>query len=568
MSGGAAGMETRKPTLREKIQKLRLTFLDKLPDMILEGRGMCGRLLVAPGDAKALDDLFRAFHTIKGTAASFGLNEISDQGGIGETLVTAFRNLSPPERAETAATVVGELSAVLDQTAGLVTVAGDGEVKIDHETKVFFSVKDEKDGFPSKRVFLCDDDQIAGEHLIAQLTCFGYEVVPYSTTDALRTAVLANAPDAVIMDIMFPDGINAGTEIIDSMRRELSSPPPVVFLSARRDFDARLRSVQAGGQAYFTKPVKVTELVETLDVLTNREEPDPYRVLVVDDEKEVAEYHGLILEEAGMSVRLLYEPSAILDVLTEFRPDMVLMDMYMPTCSGRDLSQLIRQIPDFISLPIVFLSNETNKVMQISALRVGAEGFLTKPIQPDDLITAVAVRAERMRTLRSLMVRDGLTGLFNHTFLSQYLVTALATAKRETKRVSLVMLDIDHFKTINDSYGHPAGDQVLVALSRLLQQRLRRSDMLGRYGGEEFAVIMQNTGPEEARLIVDGLREDFSRLQFQAGERSFSCTFSGGVAGFPDVPRDHLMEAADQALYRAKRAGRNRVAGVPAEVRS
>jgi diguanylate cyclase (GGDEF)-like protein len=163
------------------------------------------------------------------------------------------------------------------------------------------------------------------------------------------------------------------------------------------------------------------------------------------------------------------------------------------------------------------------------------------------------------------MVRDGLTGLFNHTFLSQYLSTTMAAARREGGRISLAMIDIDHFKMINDTYGHPAGDQVLVALSRLLQQRLRHSDLVGRYGGEEFVVIMGHTAAEDARTIIDSLREDFGRLAFRAGDKPFSCTFSGGVVGFPGIDADHLMEAADQALYQAKRAGRNRVCVAGAE---
>ncbi|MGE5506783.1 MAG: diguanylate cyclase [Actinomycetota bacterium] len=550
-------MEQRKPTLREKVQKLRRAFLDKVPTTVAQGRELCARLAAAPKEPGVLDDLYRTFHSIKGTAASFGLDDISRQGGAGEEVIVAFRGRDDADRIATVGTTVAKLDALLDKVEALAAGARDAEAQPDADQPAFDLSGSDDGGAPRKRIFMCDDDELAGERLAVQLSCFGYRVVNFTSPDALRAAVLANPPDAVIMDIMFPGGTNAGTDIVSGLRRDIPKPPPVVFVSARRDFEARLRSVQAGGLAYFTKPVKPTELIETLDTLTSRQEPEPYRILVVDDEPEVAEYHSLILEEAGMVTRLLHEPSGILDALAEFRPDLVLMDMYMPLCTGRDLSKLIRQIPDFISLPIVFLSSETNKVTQVSALRVGAEGFLTKPIQPEDLISAVAIRAERMRALRSLMVRDGLTGLFNHTFLAQYLETALATARRERSKVCMVMLDVDHFKKVNDTYGHPAGDQVLVALARLLQQRLRHSDLVGRYGGEEFAVIMQNIGPEEARGIVDALREDFGRLNFQAGDAVFSCTFSAGIAGFPEIGQDALVEAADQALYAAKRGGRN-----------
>lgn len=273
----------------------------------------------------------------------------------------------------------------------------------------------------------------------------------------------------------------------------------------------------------------------------------------------MAEYHSLILQEAGMTTRILLDPKDVLKTLSEFRPDLVLTDMYMPRCSGRDIAQVIRQIPEFISLPIIYLSVETDKRKQITALQVGAEGFLTKPIQPEDLIDAVAVRAERMRALRALMVRDGLTGLFNHSYVSQHLDLALAAARRNNDKLVWVMIDVDRFKAVNDTYGHLLGDQVLIALSRLLQQRLRHSDVVGRFGGEEFAIVMQSVDLAGSRLIVDRLREDFSKLLFHAGDKTFSCTFSAGIAAFPGTLSERLIEAADQALYAAKRAGRNRV---------
>jgi diguanylate cyclase (GGDEF)-like protein len=551
-------MDARKPTLREKIQKLRLTFLGKVPDTVANARAMCERLVLSPKEAGLLDDLYRVFHSIKGTAGSFGLDDISSQGASGEEIILAYRALDEDARPLSAAATAAEMEALLAKVEAMAANALNSESQTQAGQPAFDLAADGgADGQPKKRVYMCDDDETAAESTALQLACFGYGVVNFANPEALKAAVLANPPDAVIMDIVFPGSPNAGTEIVTGLRRDCPKPPPVIFVSSRRDFDARLRSVVAGGQAYFTKPAKAIDLVECLDNLTSRREPDPFRILVVDDEPEVAEYHSLILEEAGMTTRLLHEPAGILEALADFRPDLVLMDMYMPQCTGRDLSRVIRQIPDFISLPIVFLSSETNKVAQVSALRVGAEAFLTKPIQPEDLISAVAIRAERMRTLRSLMVKDGLTGLVNHTYLTQHLDTAVAQAKRDGSRVCLVMIDVDLFKGVNDTYGHPAGDQVLVGLARLFQQRLRATDLIGRYGGEEFAIVMQNASLKEALTIMNQLREDFSRLKFHVGDQSFSCTFSGGISRFPEIPAERLVDSADKALYAAKRAGRN-----------
>ena len=256
----------------------------------------------------------------------------------------------------------------------------------------------------------------------------------------------------------------------------------------------------------------------------------------------------------------VHKPERVLGVLRQFRPDLVLMDMYMPGCNGRDLAKLVRQVPDYFGLPIVFLSSETDKHKQFSAMRVGAEGFLTKPIQPEDLVAAVAIRAERMRALRMLMVRDSLTGLFNHSTTTQMLESAIANAGRQQERLCFAMIDVDRFKAVNDTHGHPAGDQVLLALARILRQRLRNSDIVGRYGGEEFAVILQGIKLEVAVQIIDQLREDFAKIRFHAGEIEFFCAFSAGVSAFPQCKdMTSLREAADRALYQAKEEGRNRV---------
>jgi diguanylate cyclase (GGDEF)-like protein len=215
-------------------------------------------------------------------------------------------------------------------------------------------------------------------------------------------------------------------------------------------------------------------------------------------------------------------------------------------------------VPDYVSLPIVYLSSEMDQQKQFSAMRVGAEGFLTKPVVPEDLVDAVVIRAERMRTLRSLMVRDSMTGLFNHTTITQMLENAVANAGRSSGVLCFAMIDIDHFKQVNDTYGHPVGDQVIQALARILQQRLRNSDVVGRYGGEEFAVILQDVSVDAATRLIDALRQDFSRILFHAASTDFSCTFSVGLACYTgDSRAEVLCEAADRALYEAKRNGRN-----------
>lgn len=542
---------TRSATLQDKVRQLQRAYLAKLPQSLAQARAGMATLTGDESSEQVLDDLYRCFHNIKGTAASLGLLAISDESAIATKIVAQLQKLLEysTRRNEMAAKLAG-LEALVGELEELIEIAPE-PVPVESAPAATLGLElGSRPGKVRGRIYLCDEAQDA-VHLAAHLACFGYLVSVYADQNELQRAVLENPPNAVIMS-------TKGVDLAESLRVQVNIP--FLFIAEEGDFATRLRVVQAGGAAYFLKPVTAHDMIGTLDELTIRREPDPFRVLIVDDEPEMADYLSLILEATGMLTRKLDEPERILDVLSEFQPDLVLMDMYMPTCSGREFSRLIRQVPQYVSIPIVFLSSETDKSVQLSAMRVGADGFLTKPILPEDLITAVSVRAERTRTLRSLMMQDSLTGLLNHTTLAQFLEATLAASRRQGGKLCFVMLDLDHFKHVNDNFGHPAGDQVLVALARLLKQRLRNSDMIGRYGGEEFAIIMQDVSEDEAADIMRQILQDFAALSFQAGKTAFSCTFSGGVAGFPVMEStEHLVLGADQALYAAKRAGRNQV---------
>ncbi len=497
---------TDRPTVaREKIFRLRAAFAAQLPKRLAEARRL-HRALFAPGAAaapslavasplQAAVDLHRLLHGLKGTSATFGLRALAEEAARGEIIAIQLAE----EGALLTPAGAGELGQCLDALEQAVRALDDARQESSAPAFELSArpVLADGAGAPAgetRLVYLCDDDRVQLEHLKAQLQCFGYRTACFTDPAALKAALLTRRPHALIMDIIFPEGDCTGTDVVQALNRDVAGGVPTVFISARHDFEARLRAVQAGGAAYFPKPLDLMALVARLDTLTVQREPEPYRVLVVDDEPEIAAYHGQILEAAGMTTRLLARHDTILQELEEFHPDLVLMDMYMPQCSGRDLSQLIRQVPAWVSLPIIFLSSETDKAKQFTALRVGAEGFLTKPVQPDELVTAVAVRSERMRDLRSLMVRDSLTGLFNHTTTTQMLANALAAANRHNTPLAFAMLDVDRFKSVNDTYGHIMGDHVLVALARILRERLRNSDVIGRYGGEEFAGAMRESG--------------------------------------------------------------------------
>lgn len=551
-------MSDKPVSLSDKVSRLRNMFVEQLPERLADARKSYEALRADHNNREMATSLHRNLHSIHGTGASFGFLEISALAKSGEKLITAIMEDAAAATPENWRQLADSLVAMEKMIETPLLQAGTNR----EQSAVAASQNAAPVLKPASErlVYICDEEPTQAEQLGKQLFCFGYRVSIYTEAASLQQAILAHTPDVVVMDVMFPLGTGDGANLLTELRVNHGMRIPAVFISDRCDFNARLLAIRAGGEAFFSKPVDSMEFVSCLDLLTRQDEAEAFKVLVVDDEPEIGQYHSLILEDVGMLTRVVHEPEKVLDVVSEFKPDLVLMDMYMPDCSGREVAKLIRQVPEFVSLPIVFLSSETDKKKQFSAMDVGAEGFLTKPIQPEDLVVAVALRAERMRTLRSLMTRDSLTGLINHTTTTQFLESSIATARRLNTALSFAMIDMDHFKSVNDTYGHPIGDQVLLALARVLRQRVRQSDLVGRYGGEEFALILNGTVLPEAARIMEQLRKDFSKIEFHAGNVGFYCTFSCGVASFPGVDSmEELREAADKALYKAKRSGRNQV---------
>jgi diguanylate cyclase (GGDEF)-like protein len=409
-------------------------------------------------------------------------------------------------------------------------------------------------------IYLFNNNALLAEDTAMQLRYFGHQVMVIGDIDKLVEAVSQRTPAAVIVDFDYHEDILLKVAQIAQDKQAGNLHFPIVLISTRGSFDARLAAARVGADCYFTKPVDMVALMDRLNALMLSREVQPYRILIIGDNAATTEYHGTVLRGAGMEVRLLGKLTDIFKILDEYRPELVLMDVSIAACSGADLAKLIRQNSAYLDIPIAFLSDDSAFSKQLDAIRSGADDFLVKPIEPAHLVASLSIRAQRYRALRGLIMRDSLTGLYNHSAIKEFLVREISSSIRMRHPVALAMIDLDFFKRINDSHGHPVGDQVLRALSRLLQQRLRRGDVIGRYGGEEFAVVLPNTPASAALGVLDQIRNAFSNIRHHADQCEFSASFSAGVADVTQHPdAEALFRAADAALYEAKRNGRNRI---------
>jgi len=408
-------------------------------------------------------------------------------------------------------------------------------------------------------ILLMEGDPDLARGLAEGLAAFGYQGHPVRSIREAQEALVSHSIDAILVDLDRPEAESTSAWLADVRAIKPLSTPLLAYAGVP-DVHVQLQAVRAGCDAYFVKPLDLQALADKLEALVNPPEQDAYRVLIVEDSRTQAAFLKRLLEGAGMSTRVVMAPLETLEVLPDFRPDLILMDLYMPACDGPELAAVIRLNPSYLSIPIVYLSTETDTNKQLEALRQGADDFLTKSIRPEHLISSVRIRAERTRLLRGLMLKDSLTGLLNHTTLKGRLSEEVARAARQPAPLSFAMVDLDHFKDVNDTYGHAMGDRVILSLSSLLQRRLRRNDIVGRYGGEEFGIILPETTPESAKALLELLREAFATIPYQASSGAFTASFSCGIAQWDGkMDANALNEAADAALYEAKRLGRNQV---------
>ena len=411
-----------------------------------------------------------------------------------------------------------------------------------------------------KPVYILLQDLDRAERLAKQLDFFGLGAQSITSVKAFRSAMVERLPAAIVMDVDF-SGANLGLELAAQAQLGLEQKLPLLFFSLHEtDTPTRLAAVRAGGQEFLTGTLEASSLMEKIEVLTCVAQYEPYKVLIIDDSRAQALHTERLLNSAGIVTRTLIDPIQAMAELADFQPDLIILDMYMPSCTGTELAKVIRHNDRYVSVPIIYLSAEDDMDKQLDAMSEGGDDFLTKPIQPRHLITTVRNRAVRARHLKARMVRDSLTGLYNHTHILQLLEDCTFRARRENRPLSFAMLDLDHFKHVNDGYGHPMGDRVIKSLALFLKQRLRKSDFIGRYGGEEFAIVMPDTDQESAYKVLNQIRQRFAEIHYPAQPADLSCSFSAGVVQMQgEADSLQMASQADEALYRAKNNGRNQV---------
>jgi two-component system cell cycle response regulator len=448
------------------------------------------------------------------------------------------------------------------------------------------------------RVLVVDDILPNVKVLEAKLAAEYYDVTTaLSGKEALEQMAKA-PPDIVLLDVMMP-----GMDGFEVCRRIRATPEiahvPVVMVTALSDPEDRVRGLEAGADDFLTKPVNDTALIARLRSLVRlklmmdefrlREETSSQfgvmdgqgidadditgaRVLIVEDEAADAE----AIHSALDSLVTVIEESdgeKALEVARDGDFDLIIVSLSLRDSDGMRLCSHLRAMSQTRQTSILVLIWEDATEELVRSLDIGVNDYVTKPIDRNELVARTRTQIRRKRYqdgLRSsyeksmeMATTDGLTGLHNRSYATSHIENLVARANKDGKPISVMMLDIDFFKKVNDTYGHAAGDEVLREFADRLRAQLRGIDLAVRYGGEEFVVVMPDTDGATGNLVAERLRLGMAEKSFDldSTKKPLAVTVSIGVASShgTDESAASMLERADKAMYEAKNSGRNKV---------
>ncbi len=444
------------------------------------------------------------------------------------------------------------------------------------------------------RVLVVDDILANLKLLEARLSAEYFDVITAETGRQALAALERERIDVVLLDVMMP-GIN-GFEVCRRIKAcSATQHIPVIMLTALDQPNDKVQGLDAGADDFLTKPVDDVALMTRMknlmrlkalnDEMAMRvatgadlglslpalaKAPQGSRILLVDDDPRTAHRVTEALQ-GEHEVDSETDMAKALADLAEGRHDLVVISLDMRTGDGLRLCSQVRSSPKTRHVPIVVLVNPGQEARLLRALDMGVNDYVTHVIDPNELVARVRTQLKRKRYadhLRhaldesvELSVTDALTGLHNRRYLETHLSAHLEKCAASGQPLSLLIADIDHFKAINDTWGHDAGDAVLREIAVRIRREVREADLACRLGGEEFIIVMPDTGTATATTIAERLRDRVAAQTFAAAPNlPIQVTLSVGVATVqPGDTSKSLMKRADLALYAAKNRGRNRV---------
>jgi diguanylate cyclase (GGDEF)-like protein len=411
---------------------------------------------------------------------------------------------------------------------------------------------------------LSDGNPLACE-VDQKIEATGYELTLLDSVPELKEVLAAFAPHLVVVDASFQESLETIGELVKAARGHLSHRLSLLTFSTSGELSVRLRAMRAGADTFIELPVQSGDVMTRIGELLEAESADPFRVLIVEDDRSQAIFAESILRKAGMSTCAVTDPLAALDQLDTFKPELILMDLYMPNCDGMELTAIIREREEFITTPIVFLSGEHDEEKHFEALNAGGDDFLSKPIRPKHLISAVTNRVRRARQLgrraQTQNPRDPVTGLYERAHVLDQLNSLLAREDPAEHGGGLMYVEIDAAGQIRERVGLTIFDALLNQVGAFIASHIEGTDLTTRYGDTSFALLCHAGDEAALKNLAGELRNRTAREVFEHEGKTLTVGLSLGICTFAAGLGDAgaMLNAAERAMADARLPGQEHI---------
>lgn len=407
------------------------------------------------------------------------------------------------------------------------------------------------------RIFYLSDIAPFGRELTQALGQFGYAVDRLESPEELKEMLGSLAPDLILIDAGFFEQIEHLGEFVKRVRQRVSGRLPLLAFADSNDLNARLKAMRSGVDTFIPLPMPAHEAALRVRELVETESENPFKVLIVEDDRAQALFAESVLRKAGMEAQVVSDPLETLDQLERFRPDLVLMDLYMPNITGLELTAIIRERDQFINTPIVFLSGEQDSEKHFEALSAGGDDFLAKPIRPKFLISAVNNRARRARLLtrkRVLDPKDPTTGLYHRSFVIDRLNEMLAHEERAQHPGGVLFIEVDGAHALREQKGLAVHEPVMRQVGAAIASFARPDELAARYGDSSFVLLSGARDAAAMEALARHVAERLGSEPIEVDRHGFRVSARIGLACFAPAIADaaDMLNAAERACARAR----------------
>lgn len=521
----------------DELDKLYHSYIGSLPEKIQEIE-LSFNNLYTNWDSKNYIIFSSLIHKLHGSSGIYGFTEICELLSKIELIITRYDYNNPADNKvlEQIKLKINELKNLSESHMASPTISVIR--KIDTGTVYYLN---------------SNDDSTFGktwsDNLADQIANYGYQIVIFSDIDTFIAALMYKNPLAIIVSLDFilnPFNININDPNIKDILKLHFKKNYTIFISKSGEFERRIDAFRMHGKSFLLLPFEASELSSELSKLKSLWE-EKFKVLVVDDDTESLKYYSNLLTHAGIENRAISSCHEVEKSLHEYTPDLLLLDLNLDACSGMELAAIIRQQRIYEYLPIIYLSVEEKRNIQLQALNVGADDFIAKSSDPNHVIEVIRTRASRYKRIKKITEIDALTGAFTLEHTKNVIEKIIQGLKSDDSQLSIAILKIHNLDSLAISYGYSSVDELLRNLYIFLSTHLGFSRIIGRYSNNQYIIVFPNTGMGKAREELAKLQDQFRSMLHYADGKAYGASFNFGLAAYENDPsiEDFMTKAAE-----------------------